>query len=360
MCDVPYGVLISGGLDSSIIAALAARFAAKRVEDGRRERRPGGRGCTPSPSGSRARPTCRGARGCRRSSARCTTSSFSRVQEGLDALPDVIRHLETYDVTTIRAATPMYLMARRINAMGIKMVLSGEGADEIFGGYLYFHKAPNRAGIPRGAVRKLDLLHMYDCLRANKSMAAWGVEARVPFLDKRLPRRGDGISTRPRRWSRAGGIEKQILREAFAGAPAGRDPLAAEGAVLRRRRLLVDRRAEGPRRSAGDRSPVVAAREAASRSTRRRRRRPTSTARSSSRFSRCRRRRLRPLRPERRLLLAGRARVGPVVQGERGSEREGGQGRAQGPGITRRSPWRCPAPSETRTSASSETRTRAP
>ena len=171
------------------------------------------------------------------------------MQEGLDALADVIYHLETYDVTTMRASTPMYLMARRIRAMGIKMVLSGEGADEIFGGYLYFHKAPTAREFHEETVRKLDLLHKYDCLRANKAMAAWGVEARVPFLDRAVPRRRD--VDRPRRPSamRPGGIEKQILREAFDGVLPRRDPLAAEGAVLRRRRLRLDRLAEGLRRA---------------------------------------------------------------------------------------------------------------
>jgi asparagine synthase (glutamine-hydrolysing) len=141
--------------------------------------------------------------------------------EGLDAIPEVIRHIETYDVTTIRAATPMYLLARRIKAMGVKMVLSGEGSDEIFGGYLYFHKAPDARAFHEETARKLDALHDYDCLRANKSMMAWGVEARVPFLDiefldvaMRMDARHKMVSTRADGTRR---IEKAVLREAFAG-----------------------------------------------------------------------------------------------------------------------------------------------
>ncbi|MGQ0561354.1 MAG: asparagine synthase-related protein, partial [Gemmatimonadota bacterium] len=137
------------------------------------------------------------------------------VQEGLDALSDVIYHLETYDVTTIRAATPMYLMARRIRAMGVKMVLSGEGADEIFGGYLYFHRAPDARAFHEETIRKLDRLHLYDCLRANKAMAAWGVEARVPFLDKEFM--DVAMSVAPAaKMAGNGRMEKHILREAFA------------------------------------------------------------------------------------------------------------------------------------------------
>ena len=137
------------------------------------------------------------------------------IQEGLDALEEVIYHLETYDVTTIRAATPMFLMARKIRAMGIKMVLSGEGADEIFGGYLYFHKAPNAQAFHEETVRKLSRLHSYDCLRANKSMSAWGVEARVPFLDKEFLDVAMSINPADKMITE-GRIEKQILREAFS------------------------------------------------------------------------------------------------------------------------------------------------
>jgi asparagine synthase (glutamine-hydrolysing) len=137
------------------------------------------------------------------------------VQDGLDALPDVIRHLETYDVTTIRAATPMYLMARRIRAMGVKMVLSGEGADEIFGGYLYFHRAPDARAFHAETVRKLERLHLYDCLRANKAMAAWGVEARVPFLDRAFLDVAMGVDP-ALKLAGQGRLEKQILRDACA------------------------------------------------------------------------------------------------------------------------------------------------
>ena len=139
------------------------------------------------------------------------------VQEGIDALPDVIHHLETYDVTTIRAATPMYLMARRIRAMGIKMVLSGEGSDELFGGYLYFHRAPDPRAFHDETVRKLDRLHLFDCLRANKAMAAWGVEARVPFLDRAFVDVAMGIDPAAK-MSGPGRMEKHLLREAFADA----------------------------------------------------------------------------------------------------------------------------------------------
>jgi asparagine synthase (glutamine-hydrolysing) len=143
------------------------------------------------------------------------------VAEGIDALADVIHHIETYDVTTVRASTPMYLMARRIKAMGVKMVLSGEGADEVFGGYLYFHKAPSARALHEETVRKLDLLHKYDCLRANKAMAAFGVEARVPFLDRTLLDVAMSLDpeakrVRPASADRAGGIEKELLRNAFA------------------------------------------------------------------------------------------------------------------------------------------------
>ncbi|MGH8028539.1 MAG: asparagine synthase-related protein, partial [Arenimonas sp.] len=139
------------------------------------------------------------------------------IDEGIDALPEVIRHIETYDVTSIRASTPMYLMARRIKAMGVKMVLSGEGADEIFGGYLYFHKAPSAQAFHDECVRKLDALHLFDCNRANKAMAAWGVEARVPFLDREFLDVAMSMDAEHKR-VRAGKIEKAVLRQAFDGA----------------------------------------------------------------------------------------------------------------------------------------------
>ncbi len=213
MTDVPYGVLLSGGLDSSVIAATAQKFAAQRVEDG-------GRAWWPTlhsfAIGLEGSPDLAAAQTVADHIGTEHHSFLFTVQEGLDALSDVIYHLETFDVTTIRASTPMYLMARRIRAMGIKMVLSGEGADEIFGGYLYFHKAPNAQAFHEETVRKLDRLHTYDCLRANKSMAAWGIESRVPFLDQRFletSMRLDPASKMPK----DGKMEKHILREAFAG-----------------------------------------------------------------------------------------------------------------------------------------------
>jgi asparagine synthase (glutamine-hydrolysing) len=213
MTDVPYGVLLSGGLDSSITAALAAQHAAMRVEDDEQ-----------SPAwwprlhsfaiGLEGSPDLKAARKAADHIGTVHHGFTFTIQEGLDALDEVIYHLETYDVTSIRAATPMYLMARKIHAMGIKMVLSGEGADEIFGGYLYFHKAPNPQAFHEETVRKLSRLHSYDCLRANKAMAAWGVEARVPFLDTRFLDVAMSINPADK-MVQPGKIEKQILREAF-------------------------------------------------------------------------------------------------------------------------------------------------
>ena len=220
MCDVPYGVLISGGLDSSLIAALAARHRFKRIESGEVEEAWWPRlhsfsvGLDGSPDTAYARKVA----------AHIGTVHHEivfTVQEGLDALPDVIRHLETFDVTSIRAATPMYLMARRIKSMGIKMVLSGEGADEVFGGYLYFHMAPTAEEFHEETVRKLFALSKYDCCRANKAMAAWGVEARVPFLDKEFLEYAMLIDPADKMCPDSK-IEKYILREAF------RDLLPAE------------------------------------------------------------------------------------------------------------------------------------
>lgn len=216
MTDVPYGVLLSGGLDSSLVAACAAKFARDRVEDDDRSEAWWPRlhsfaiGLDGSPDLAAAQ----------LAADMLGTEHHGFVytfEEGLDALPEVIRHIETYDVTTIRAATPMFLLARRIKAMGVKMVLSGEGADEIFGGYLYFHKAPDARAFHDETVRKLDALHNYDCLRANKSMMAWGVEARVPFLDLEFL---DVAMSMDARHKMAGGgrIEKAVLREAFVGA----------------------------------------------------------------------------------------------------------------------------------------------
>lgn len=213
MTDVPYGVLLSGGLDSSIIAALTQRHAGMRVED--KERSPAwwprlhsfAIGLDGSPDLAAAEKVA--------AHIGTVHHGFTfTLQEGLDALDEVIYHLETYDVTSIRAATPMYLLARKIHAMGIKMVLSGEGADEIFGGYLYFHKAPDARAFHEETIRKLARLHSYDCLRANKAMAAWGVEARVPFLDRDFLDVAMSINPQDKMIT-PGKMEKQILREAF-------------------------------------------------------------------------------------------------------------------------------------------------
>ena len=183
MSDVPYGVLLSGGLDSSITSALAKKFSKMRIEtDDKQE------AWWPQlhsfAIGLEGSPDLAAAKKVADYIGTIHHEIHFTVQEGLDAIRDVIYHIETYDVTTIRASTPMYLLARVIKSMGIKMVLSGEGADEIFGGYLYFHKAPSAEEFHKETVRKLSKLHMYDCLRANKTLAAWGVEGRVPFLDK--------------------------------------------------------------------------------------------------------------------------------------------------------------------------------
>lgn len=213
MSDVPYGVLLSGGLDSSLIAALAARHAERRVEDDEQSRAWWPRlhsfavGLEGSPDLAAAQ-TVADAIG-------TVHHGFTyTIQEGLDALEEVIYHLETYDVTTIRAATPMYLMARKIRAMGIKMVLSGEGADEVFGGYLYFHKAPDARAFHEETVRKVSRLHQFDCLRANKAMSAWGVEARVPFLDRDFLNFAMAMDPADKMVPE-GGMEKQVLREAL-------------------------------------------------------------------------------------------------------------------------------------------------
>lgn len=215
MCDVPYGVLLSGGLDSSLVAAIAKRYADKRIESDDQEAAWWPRlhsfaiGLEGSPDLAAARVAAK-AIGTQHHEFHYT------IDEGLDALDDVIRHIETFDVTTIRASTPMFLLARRIKAMGIKMVLSGEGADEIFGGYLYFHKAPDARAFHEETVRKIDKLHLFDCLRANKSMAAWGVEARVPFLDLEFIEHAMHMDPAAK-MAGGGRPEKGILREAGRG-----------------------------------------------------------------------------------------------------------------------------------------------
>ncbi len=214
MADVPYGVLLSGGLDSSIISAITKKFAARRIEDNDRSQ-----AWWPQlhsfAVGLKGSPDLRAAREVADHLGTVHHEIHFTVQEGLDAIRDVIYHIETYDITTIRASTPMYLMARKIKAMGIKMVLSGEGADEVFGGYLYFHKAPNARELHEETVRKLQALHMYDCARANKAMAAWGVEARVPFLDKNFLDMAMRINPQDKMCGN-GKMEKHILRECFS------------------------------------------------------------------------------------------------------------------------------------------------
>ncbi|HLV39144.1 asparagine synthase B [Xanthomarina sp.] len=221
MSDVPYGVLLSGGLDSSITSAIAKKYSQRRIESNDTSEAwwPQLHSFSVGLEGS---PDLAAAREVADHIGTIHHEIKFTIQEGLDAIKDVIYQLETYDVTTIRASTPMYLMARVIKSMGIKMVLSGEGADEIFGGYLYFHKAPNAQEFHEETVRKLSKLHQYDCLRANKSLAAWGIEGRVPFLDKEFmdvamrinPQDkmidGKALDSRSRQ-----GMEKWVLRKAF-------------------------------------------------------------------------------------------------------------------------------------------------
>lgn len=220
MTDVPYGVLLSGGLDSSLVAAVAARYARHRIEDGDQS----------EAWWPRLHSFAIGLKGSPDLAAAQVAADYLGTvhhgfeytfEEGLDALPEVIRHIESYDVTSIRASTPMFLLARRIKAMGVKMVLSGEGSDEIFGGYLYFHKAPNARQFHEELIRKLDALNNYDCLRANKSMMAWGVEPRVPFLDREFMDVAMAFDARYKMVDKASGgaqrMEKGILRAAFEG-----------------------------------------------------------------------------------------------------------------------------------------------
>ncbi len=213
MSDVPYGVLLSGGLDSSVISAITKKYAPNRIESDDKQQawypqlHSFAIGLSDSPDLLAARKVAEHIGSVHHE------INFT-VQEGLDAVRDVIYHLETYDVTTIRASTPMYLLARVIKSMGIKMVLSGEGADEIFGGYLYFHKAPSPEKFHDETVRKLSKLHLYDCLRANKSLAAWGIEGRVPFLDKEFMDVAMRLNPKDKMAGK-GKIEKWILRKTF-------------------------------------------------------------------------------------------------------------------------------------------------
>ncbi|MDQ3019957.1 MAG: asparagine synthase B [Bacteroidota bacterium] len=213
MSDVPYGVLLSGGLDSSIISAVTKKFSAKRIESDDKQQAwyPQLHSFAVGLIGS---PDLAAARKVAEHIGSIHHEINFTIQEGLDAIYDVIYHLETYDVTTIRASTPMYLLARVIKSMGIKMVLSGEGADEIFGGYLYFHKAPNPQAFHEETIRKLNKLHLYDCLRANKSLAAWGIEGRVPFLDKEFMNVAMTLNPKDK-MAGEGKMEKWILRKAF-------------------------------------------------------------------------------------------------------------------------------------------------
>ncbi|MEZ4743667.1 MAG: asparagine synthase B [Bdellovibrionota bacterium] len=214
MCDVPFGLLISGGVDSSIIAALAAKYARTRVESyGEKAWWPQLHSFSVGLEGA---PDFHYAKIVADAIGSIHHEVHFTLQEGIDALSDVIYHTETFDTTTIRASTPMFIMARKIKSYGIKMVLSGEGADEIFGGYLYFHKAPNPAEFYQETVRKISKLHLYDCLRANKSMASWGVEARVPFLDLEFIEYAMNIRPEDKMIIN-GKMEKQILRDSFKG-----------------------------------------------------------------------------------------------------------------------------------------------
>jgi asparagine synthase (glutamine-hydrolysing) len=213
MSDVPYGVLLSGGLDSSITSALAKKYSRNRIEEEDKKE-----AWWPQlhsfAIGLKESPDLVAARKVADAIGTIHHEINFTIQEGLDAIRDVIYHIETYDVTTIRASTPMYLLARVIKSMGIKMVLSGEGADEIFGGYLYFHKAPNAKAFHEETVRKLSKLHMYDCLRANKTLAAWGVEGRVPFLDKEFMDVAMRLNPEDK-MIKNGRIEKWVIRKAF-------------------------------------------------------------------------------------------------------------------------------------------------
>ncbi len=214
MSDVPYGVLLSGGLDSSIISAVAKSYASLRIEDDNKSE-----AWWPQlhsfAIGLKGAPDLIAAKNVAEYIGTIHHEINFTVEEALDALSDVIYHIETYDVTTVRASTPMYLLARFIKSMGVKMVLSGEGSDELFGGYLYFHKAPDAKAFHEETVRKLDKLHLYDCLRANKSLAAWGVEGRVPFLDKEFMDVAMRLNPVDKMCGSNGKMEKHILRKAF-------------------------------------------------------------------------------------------------------------------------------------------------
>ncbi|GBG85225.1 hypothetical protein CBR_g39791 [Chara braunii] len=211
MTDVPFGVLLSGGLDSSLVSAVAARHI-KESNVGDKW----GHQLHSFSIGLKGSPDLKAAREVSEYIGTLHYELHFTIQEGIDALSDVIYHIETYDLTTVRASTPMFLMARKIKALGVKMVLSGEGADEIFGGYLYFHKAPNKEEFHRETLRKIKLLHLYDCLRANKATSAWGLEVRVPFLDRDFMNVAMSFDPAEKMINRAEGrIEKFAMRKAF-------------------------------------------------------------------------------------------------------------------------------------------------
>ena len=225
MCDVPFGVLLSGGLDSSLIAAITSRkmkAAQGCMTDDEREENHTSRHNVfqklhSFSIGLKDSPDLKAAKKVADFLGTVHHSFEYTVQEGIDAVPDVIYHLETYDVTSIRASTPMYLMSRKIKAMGVKMVLSGEGADEVFGGYLYFHKAPNKEAFHKETLDKMRLLHLYDVNRANKSTMAFGLEARVPFLDKEFLNVAFALDPKEKMINKPERIEKWAVRQAFAG-----------------------------------------------------------------------------------------------------------------------------------------------
>ena len=231
MSDVPYGVLLSGGLDSSVISAIAEKYSEMRIEDNSQSKAYWPR-LHSFAVGLKGAPDLAKAKMVADHIGTVHHEINYTIQEGLDAIRDVIYFIETYDVTTVRASTPMYLLARVIKSMGIKMVLSGEGADEIFGGYLYFHKAPTAKDFHEETVRKLSKLHLYDCLRANKSLSAWGVEGRVPFLDKEFL--DVAMRTNPEAKMCPGTtMEKRIVREAFA-------PMLPEAVAWRQKEQFSD------------------------------------------------------------------------------------------------------------------------
>lgn len=232
MSDVPYGVLLSGGLDSSVISAIAAKFAPNRVEEVGKQQAWWPR-LHSFAVGLKGAPDLSAAKKVADHIGTVHHEINYTVQEGIDALRDVIYHIETYDVTTVRASTPMYLLARVIKSMGIKMVLSGEGADEIFGGYLYFHKAPSAQAFHEETVRKLDKLHLYDCLRANKSLSAWGVEGRVPFLDKEFLDVAMRLNPADKMVTSERPMEKWVVRKAF-------EDLLPESIVWRQKEQFSD------------------------------------------------------------------------------------------------------------------------